>query len=192
RVSVSRPWWKSRLVALGLTVGFSLFTLTALLLLVFGSRIGEAVARWVGLGPVFTLAWTLLQWPVAILLALTGLTLVYYLAPATGRRWHWITPGSIFALVALLVMSSALRLYVTEFVNYNATYGSIGSVILLMLWLCASGVVLLVGAEIDSVVDEADGECAAARPAPPPTPPASGGKIATTSPGASGRPGDAS
>src|SRR5207302_1354251 len=60
RVGVSRPWWKSRLVALGLTIGFSLFTLTALLLLVFGGRIGEAVARWVGLGPLFTLAWTLL------------------------------------------------------------------------------------------------------------------------------------
>src|SRR5439155_8974649 len=135
RVSVSRPWWKSRLIDLGLTVGFSLFTLTALLLLVFGGRIGEAVARWVGLGPVFTLAWTLLRWPVAILLALTGLTLVYYLAPAAGRRWHWITPGSIFALVARLVMSSALRLYVTEFVNYNATYPSIGSLFLLVLSL---------------------------------------------------------
>ena len=157
RVGVSRPWWKSRLVALGLTIGFSLFTLTALLLLVFGGRIGEAVARWVGLGPLFTLAWTLLQWPVAIVLALTGLTLVYHLAPAVGRRWHWITPGSIFALVAWLVMSSALRLYVTEFVNYNATYGSIGSVILLMLWLYASG-----------------------------------GKIVTTSPPVSGRPGGAS
>ncbi|PYM47304.1 MAG: hypothetical protein DME14_15430 [Candidatus Rokuibacteriota bacterium] len=188
RVGVSRPWWKSRLVALGLTIGFSLFTLTALLLLVFGGRIGEAVARWVGLGPLFTLAWTLLQWPVAIVLALTGLTLVYHLAPAVGRRWHWITPGSIFALVAWLVMSSALRLYVTEFVNYNATYGSIGSVILLMLWLYASGVALLVGAEIDSVVDEADGRDAA----PPPTPPASGGKIVTTSPPVSGRPGGAS
>jgi membrane protein len=192
RVSARRSWWASRLVALGLTVGFSLFTLTALLLLVFGGRIGDAVARRVGLGPVFTLAWTLLQWPVAIGLALTGLTLVYYLAPAAGRRWHWITPGSTVALVAWLVMSSALRLYVTEFVNYNATYGSIGSVILLMLWLYASGVALLVGAEIDSVVDEPNGEGAASRRGPPSTPPASGGKITTTSPAASGRPAGAS
>src|SRR3989442_5097307 len=96
--------------ALGLTIGFSLFTLTALLLLVFGGRIGEAVARGVGLGPLFTLAWTLLQWPVPIVLALTGLTLAYHLAPAVGRRWPWVNPGSNFALVAWLVMSSALRL----------------------------------------------------------------------------------
>jgi membrane protein len=185
RVTARRGWWKSRLIALGLTVGFSLFTLTALLLLVFGGRIGEALTRRVGPGPVPTLAWTLLQWPVAIGLALTGLALVYSLAPAAGRRWHWVTPGSTFALVAWLTMSSALRLYVTEFVNYNATYGSIGSVILLMLWLYASSVALLVGAEIDSVV-EVEGA------APPPTPPASGGKIATTSPSASGRPAGAS
>src|SRR2546426_11985200 len=107
------------------------------------------------------------------------------LFPYTTLFRSWITPGSIFALVAWLVMSSALRLYVTEFVNYNATYGSIGSVILLMLWLYASGVALLVGAEIDSVVDEADGRDAA----PPPTPPASGGENRTAAPPVRGRPG---
>jgi membrane protein len=191
RVGEQRPWWTSRLIAIGLTVGFSLFTLTALLLLVFGGRIGEAVARQVGLGPLFTLAWTLLQWPVVLFLALTGLALVYYLAPAAGRRWHWITPGAAFALGAWLVMSSALKLYVTYFANYNATYGSIGGVILLMLWLYVSGLALLVGAEIDSAVDEADDAPEPSR-APRPTPPASGGKIAITSPGASGRPGSVS
>jgi membrane protein len=191
RVGEQRPWWTSRLIAIGLTVGFSLFTLTALLLLVFGGRIGEAVARQVGLGPLFTLAWTLLQWPVVLFLALTGLALVYYLAPAAGRRWHWITPGATFAVGAWLVMSSALKLYVTHFADYNATYGSIGGVILLMLWLYVSGLALLVGAEIDSAVDEADDAPEPSR-APRPTPPASGGKIAMTSPGASGRPGSVS
>jgi membrane protein len=191
RVDEQRRWWASRLIAIELTVGFSLFTLSALLLLVFGGRIDEAVARRVGLRPVFTLAWTLLQWPVVLFLALTGLALVYYLAPAAGRRWHWITPGSTFALGAWLAMSSALKLYVTYFANYNATYGSIGGVILLMLWLYVSGVALLVGAEIDSAVDEAD-EGAEPPPAPRPTPPASGGKIAMTSPAARGRPGSGS
>lgn len=153
-----RTWWRKRLIAIALTLGFSLFTLTAMLLLVFGGRIGEAIAGWVGLGPLFTLVWKLLQWPVVILLALTGLTLVYYLAPATGRRWSWITPGSAFALVAWLVMSLGLRLYVSYFGNYNATYGSIGGVILLMLWLYWSGVALLVGAEIDSAIEQAAAE----------------------------------
>src|SRR2546428_13909609 len=86
RVGVSRPWWKSRLVALGLTIGFSLFTLTALLLLVFGGRIGEAVARWVGLGPLFTLAWALLPWPAALVLALPGPPPAHPFPPAAGAR----------------------------------------------------------------------------------------------------------
>ena len=192
RVSEQRRWWTSRLIAIGLTVGFSLFTLSALLLLVFGGRIGEAVARRIGLTPVFTLAWTLLQWPVVFCLALTGLALVYYLAPAAGRRWHWITPGSTFALGAWLAMSSALKLYVTYLVNYNATYGSIGGVILLMLWLYVSGVALLVGAEIDSAVDEAAAEAAEPSRVLRPMPPASGGKIAITSPASRGRPGSGS
>ena len=132
------------------------------------------------------------QWPVVFCLALTGLALVYYLAPAAGRRWHWITPGSTFALGAWLAMSSALKLYVTYLVNYNATYGSIGGVILLMLWLYVSGVALLVGAEIDSAVDEAAAEAAEPSRVLRPMPPASGGKIAITSPASRGRPGSGS
>ncbi len=89
---------------------------------------------------------------------LTGLALVYYLAPALSRGWYWVTPGSTFALVTWLVMSLVLRLYVSYFANYNATYGSIGGVILLMLWLYWSGVALLVGAEIDSVIERAGAE----------------------------------
>jgi len=153
-----RTWWRKRLVALALTVVFSLFTLTAMLLFVFGGRIGEAVADWLGLEPAVTLAWKLLQWPVVILPGITGLALVYYLAPAGHRRWSWITPGSAFALASWLLMSLGLRFYVRHFVDYNATYGSIGGVILLMLWLYWSGVALLVGAEIDSTIERAGAE----------------------------------
>jgi membrane protein len=156
----SRPWWRRRLIAILLTLGFSLFILTAMLLLVFGERIGEAIGEWVGLGPVATRAWHVLQWPVGACLVLIGLTLVYYLAPAAPRRWAWITPGSTAALVSWLSMSLGLRFYVNNFGSYNATYGSIGGVILLMLWLYWSGVALLVGAELDSAIERAAAESA--------------------------------
>lgn len=150
-----RPWWRQRLVAVALTVALSVLTLTALLLLVFGERLGEVVAGWVGLGPLFTRLWNVLRWPAAIAFALTGITLVYCLAPTARHRWRWVTPGSVFALGAWLAMSVGLRLYVRYVGDYNATYGSIGGVILLMLWLYLSGVALLVGAEIDSQVERA-------------------------------------
>jgi len=99
-----------------------------------------------------------LQLPVVILLVLTGLTLVYYLAPAADRAWSWITPGSAFAVVSWLLMSLGLRFYVGYFGNYNATYGSIGGLILLMLWLYCSGLTLLMGAEIDATIEQAGAE----------------------------------
>jgi membrane protein len=155
RLDDRRPWWLRRLTALVLTLVLAVFTLTALLLLVFGERIGEGLARWVGLGPVFTLLWTVLHWPAAALLGLSGITLLYTLAPAVGPPWRLVTPGSLFALVAWLAMSFALRAYVAYFIDYNATYGSIGGVILLMLWLYLGGVALLVGAEINVEIDRA-------------------------------------
>ena len=153
-IADNRTWWEKRLIAVALTVVFSLFTLTALLLVVFGVRLGEAVGDFLGLGTSFTLAWKLAQLPVVILLVLTGLTLVYYLAPAADRVWCWVTPGSAFAVMSWLVISLGLRFYVGYFDYYNATYGSIGGVILLMLWLYWSGVALLFGAEIDSTIEQ--------------------------------------
>jgi membrane protein len=153
-----RPWWRRQLVSIFLTVAFSLFTLGAVLSLVFGQRIGEAMAAWVGLGGAFTLTWNVLQWPLGLLFVLTGIDLIYHFAPAVRLRWYWLTPGSAFAVVAWVLASIGLRVYVNYFGNYNATYGSIGGVILLLFWLYVSGVTLLVGGEINSVIARAAAE----------------------------------
>lgn len=150
-----RPWWKRRLLAIALTLAFSLFILAALVLMVFGPRLGAAVAGWLGLGGLFAVTWNLLSVPVVVLLALVGIELVYYLAPAVEQPWRWLTPGSAVALVLWLAMSYGLRLYLAYFGNYNAMYGSIGGVILLMLWLYLTGVVLLLGAEVNSEIEHA-------------------------------------
>lgn len=88
---------------------------------------------------------------------------MYYLAPAVKQRWHWITPGSVVAVATWLLASTGLRFYVIRFANYNATYGSIGGVILLLLWLYVTGLVLLIGAEVNAEIAKAE---AAAEPAP--------------------------
>jgi membrane protein len=150
-----RPWWRRQLVSLMLTVTFSLFTLTGLGLLAFGERLGRALAARAGLGPVFAASWPVLHWLAVAVLLLTALDLVYHFAPAVRQCWHWLTPGSAFALVAWLLASIGLRLYVTHVANYNAIYGSIGGVILLLLWLYASSVALLVGGQINAVIARA-------------------------------------
>jgi membrane protein len=151
-----RPWWKRRLLALGLTAGFAGFALTGVLLLVFGGRIGEMIAGAVGLGTVFAVVWHVGRWIVAAFLVMLAIALVYDLAPAAGRTWRWLTPGSVFAIGGWLLASQGLGVYVRYFGNFSATYGSIGAVILLMLWLYLTSVVLLVGAQIDSEIAKAE------------------------------------
>jgi membrane protein len=142
-----------------------------------GPRLGGAVANALGLGTLFTAAWNALNVPLAMSFALVGIALVYFLAPAAKQQWRWVTPGSAVALVLWLAMSYGLRVYVTHFGNYNATYGSIGGVILLMLWLYLTGVALLLGAEVNAEIEHAaahrgeptaklPGEVAPGEPAP--------------------------
>jgi membrane protein len=151
-----RRWWRHRLEAIGLTVWFSILTIVALLLFVFGERIGDEVARGLGVGRAFTRAWNIARWPALTLCALVGILLVYALAPAARQHWRRVTPGAIFALTGWLLASYILRVYVAYFGNYNATYGSIGGVILLMLWFYLSSLALLLGAEINSQIQRAE------------------------------------
>jgi hypothetical protein len=157
-VEDTRPWWKRRLLSILLTLGFALFILTALVLLVFGVRIGGAVAAALGLGALFTVTWNVLNIPIVVAFVLVGIALVYYFAPAAKQHWRWVTPGSVVALVLWLAMSFGLRLYVARFTDYSATYGSIGGVMLLMLWLYLTGLALLVGAEINAEIEHAAAE----------------------------------
>jgi membrane protein len=151
----SRPWWRERVLAIGLTIVFSGLAVVALVLLAFGQTIGEAIANRAGWGTAFRITWQLGRWPVAMFLGLAAIALVYRLAPAANQRWAWVTPGSAVAVAAWAAMSVALRFYVGYFANYNATYGSIAGVILLMLWLYLSGIVLLVGAAINAEIASA-------------------------------------
>ena len=153
-----RPWWKRRLIALLLTIGFGVFILGALVMLVFGGQIGGVVAAKFGFGAYFTTAWNVLSVLLVVGCVLFGLAMVYYLAPDAKQHWWWVTPGSAVALTLWLALSFALRVYVSNFANYSATYGSIGGVILLILWLYLSGVVLLLGAEINSEIEHAAAE----------------------------------
>jgi len=161
-VSETRPFWKRKALALGLTLLFSLFILTALILMVFGPKIGETVASWVGLGGLFTAVWNVISIPVVIVFVTIGVTAVYYLAPDAQEKFRWVTPGATLAVLLWLAMSYGLRLYVSHFANYNATYGSIGGVILLMLWLYLSGAALLLGAEVNALIEQAAAERGAA------------------------------
>ena len=150
----TRPFWKTRLLAIFL-VGLTGFVLAGLLLLiVFGGPLGNAIASEAGLGGAFDLLWGVLRWPIAFCAILVFFALVYYLAPNLDvRAWHWVTPGSLVGSILWLVLSGLFALYTSFSDSYSKTYGALASGIVLLLWLNYSAFALLFGAELNSELD---------------------------------------
>ena len=155
-VQDSRSWLKRKAIAIGLTFALAIVLLSAAVLMVFGGPIGWFLGNTVGLGNVALRVWSILQWPLAVVFLVFGIALLYYAAPAvTHRKWYWVTPGSLVATLGWIAMSIGLRFYVSHFSNYTATYGSITGVVLLLLWLYLTGVVLLLGSEVNAEIEHA-------------------------------------
>jgi membrane protein len=152
----TRPWWKQRLTAISLTIVLSILIISALLLVVAGGRIAEWLASVYGFGPVFPLAWKIIQWPVVLGCIIMAFALIYYFAPDLREQsWKWLTPGAAIGVALWLLVSIAFRVYLHFFNSYSATYGSLGAVIILMLWLYFTGAAVLVGGEINSEIENA-------------------------------------
>lgn len=151
----TRPYWKVRLIAILLTVGLAGFIIISITLILYGAGIGEWIADIVGLGWLFLITWNVAQWPVAVLLMLFALAIIYYVCPDVEQDWRWVTPGSLCAGSLWLGVSLGFKAYVDHFGNYNAAYGSIAGVIVLMLWLYLTGVVILLGGEINAQIQHA-------------------------------------
>jgi membrane protein len=154
-VQEGRPWWKVRLTAIFLTIGMAIFILVSFALVLLGPTMATAIADWTNLGPAFEWTWKILQWPVLFVLAAFGIGLIYYFAPDVEQQWMWLTPGSIFATTLWLAASLGFKYYVANWANYTETYGLIGAVMILLLWFYISGLVILVGAEMNAEIEHA-------------------------------------
>jgi membrane protein len=154
-VEEARPWWKQRLTAILLTIGLAIFLLLSVVLIVAGPELAGWVARQVGLGAAFEWTWKILQWPLVFALIVTAFGLVYYFAPNVEQDYVWLTPGALLAAILWIAGSLGLRFYIVNFGSYNETYGAIGGVMVLLLWLYVSGFVLFIGAEMNAVLEHA-------------------------------------
>src|SRR5918911_651872 len=154
-VEEDRPFWKVYGLSIFMSLAVVVLLVGALVLVVFGESIGVTVADLVGLGSVFATLWSILQWPVVACVVLFTFSLVYYFAPAARQRFRWISPGSIIAFVFWLIFSLLFSLYASTFggSSYNETYGSLAGVIVLMLYVYYSALIMLVGAEMNQVIE---------------------------------------
>ncbi len=146
----TRPWWKEKILALLLTIGFGLFFFGAIILFNFSELISRETANYFNYGRVFISGWAIVKWPLIMTFVLVGLELIYFFAPDCKQKWHIFTPGTIFALLFWLTITQGFRLYVAKFSNFDLTYGTLGGVMIFLLWLYLTGVAILVGGEINS------------------------------------------
>jgi len=154
-IQESRPWWKVKAIALGLTIALAVFIVLSTVLVLVGPALAEKIADWFHLGAAFTLTWKILQWPLVFALVTLAVAVIFYYSPDAEQEWVWITPGSVLATVLWLLVSLGFRFYVTHFSSYNATYGAIGGIIILMTWFYVSALAVLVGAELNSEIEHA-------------------------------------
>jgi membrane protein len=152
-ITEGRSWWKVRLLAIGLTVLLAVDLLVSSTLIVAGPVIAQRLAESFGFASLVTMAWNVLQWPVAILLTMAGVGIVYYYGPDKKQDKMAILPGAILATLLWLLISSGFRAYIQWSGGYDATYGTLGGFIVLLLWLYFSGFAILVGAELNSEIE---------------------------------------
>lgn len=160
-VSETRPWWKVRLISVLLTMTLAVLIISALLIVLYGGRLGQFLFASFHEGHPFSIVWKILQWPIALTFVFLAFELIYQFAPNLsarrrgGRlqksdyRRRWFSPGVLVAVLLWLLVSLGFRLYLHFYDSYSATYGSLGALIILMLWFYLTGAAILLGGEVN-------------------------------------------
>lgn len=152
-VKEERSFFKVRGTAVMLTFLVGLLMVGGLALVVFGGVIQQYIGSFLGQGALLTTFFAVLRWVIIALAMTMVFAVTYYFGPDVEQKFKFISPGSITGVVALVLASLGFRLYVDHFGKYGATYGSIGAVIVLMLWLNITGFVILLGSEVNALIE---------------------------------------
>ncbi len=146
----TRPFWKSRLLAIGLGAICAALLLTALAVMVVGPRFGEWLAERVAFSAVFVAVWPAVRWTIALCFTVLAVELLYFLAPNVKQRFFATLPGAVLSVAVWNGLSFLLGLYFRHFAHFNRTYGTLGGFIAFMVWSYWTSFVLLVGAELNA------------------------------------------
>lgn len=174
KVKETRAFWKARIQAIGLTILVAAIVIFALLTLFAGDLGAHYLEHRFYASYVFSVAVRITAWVLASLLMVLSFEVLYYFCPdVQNRRWRWFTPGGAVGLVGWVAGSLGLRVYIQNFNSYSVTYGSLGAVIILLLWFYLLGIMILLGGEVNSEIEHAVAERALRNGAEEPVPAAS-------------------
>jgi len=142
-----------------LTIAVAALVIGALVIILFGGKLAQFAGLHLHLASTFVLIWNIVQWPVAIFFVVFCFALIYFFgADIKHARWYWVTPGSVVGVFLWIIASLGFKLYLQFFNSYSKTYGSLGGVVVLMLWFYITGLALLVGGEINAEIEHAAAE----------------------------------
>lgn len=149
-VEETRPFWKVRPLAIGLTLLIGLLLLTALGVMIVGPRFGEWLSTRLHMSQLWILVWPYIHWTLSAAFAILAVESLYFLAPNVKQRF-WVTlPGAVLAVGCWIALSYTLGFYFRSFANFNKTYGTLGAAVALMVWLYWTGFAMLIGAELNA------------------------------------------
>ena len=150
-----RPFWKTKLVSIGLTIGTIILLLLACVLIFISGELLQFIAdNSAGYLTFLSDLWNLMRWPLALIIVAFAFGFIYRFGPSVWREGTPIMPGAIAAALCWAFISNLFRIYVENFGNYNKAYGAIGTVIVLMLWLYMTAAIILVGNQLNVTVGE--------------------------------------
>jgi membrane protein len=153
-VEEGRPVWKTLPLRVGITVALLVLLAASALIVVVTGPIAERAGDLIGVSDALVTVWDVAKWPILIFLVSLMLAILYYAAPNVRQPgFRWITPGSIVAVIVWIAASAGFALYVALFASYNKTYGSLGGVIVFLIWLWLSNAAVLLGAELNAELE---------------------------------------
>jgi len=153
-VDEGRPFWKLRPIQIAITIFMIVLISIGAVAVVVTGPLAEEVGNVIGLGGAAVTAWDIAKWPVLVLLVSLMLSVLYWGAPNVKQPgFRWLTPGGIVAVVLWIAASAAFAFYVANFSSYNETYGTLGGVIVFLVWLWISNIAVLLGAELNAEVE---------------------------------------
>lgn len=152
-VKEGRPAWKLYPLSILYTIGVAVILILAAGLMIVGPQAVQWLAQQIGVEQLFVTLWAWLRWPAALLLMMMAVAFLYYVAPDVEQEFRFITPGSVLSVIVWIIASVGFNFYVTNVGDYSAMYGSIGTIIVLLLYFFISAAVFLFGAELNAVIE---------------------------------------
>jgi membrane protein len=153
-IEEGRPIWKTLPVRIGLTALLLLLVAVSAVMVVVTGPLAEQIGKLIGIGDTAVTVWDIAKWPVLLLIVSLMFAILYYAAPNVKHPgFRWISPGGVLAVLLWIIASAAFAFYLANFANYNKTYGSLGGVIVFLVWLWISNIAVLLGAEFDAELE---------------------------------------